>query len=78
MSRSGISQEDEEISRALEESIAANQDMARRGRIDPWMMFADPLNPHERTRQGDTPVGLKNVGNTCWFSAVIQVGTYYY
>jgi ubiquitin C-terminal hydrolase len=38
------------------------------------MLFTDPLNPHERIRQGDTPVGLKNVGNTCWFSAVIQVG----
>lgn len=71
--RGGISQEDEEISRALEESLAANKEMVRQGRIDAWMVFTDPLNPHERTRLGDTPVGLKNVGNTCWFSAVIQV-----
>jgi ubiquitin carboxyl-terminal hydrolase 25/28 len=70
--RSAISQEDVEISRALEESLAANREMAQRGRVDSWMLFTDPLNPHERIRQGDTPVGLKNVGNTCWFSAVIQ------
>ena len=35
--------------------------------------FVDPLNPHERKRVGSTPVGVKNIGNTCWFSAVIQV-----
>ena len=37
-------------------------------------LFQDPKNPHKRKRIGQTPVGLKNIGNTCWFSAVIQVG----
>lgn len=37
------------------------------------MTFVDPANPYERKRTEGTPVGFKNVGNTCWFSAVIQV-----
>ncbi|EDO33614.1 predicted protein [Nematostella vectensis] len=37
------------------------------------MMFVDPVNPYDRKRVEGTPVGFKNVGNTCWFSAVIQV-----
>ena len=37
------------------------------------MRFVDPVNPYERQRLDGCPVGLKNVGNTCWFSAVIQV-----
>eukprot|EP00096_Caligus_rogercresseyi_P008978 TRINITY_DN2961_c0_g1_i1.p1 TRINITY_DN2961_c0_g1~~TRINITY_DN2961_c0_g1_i1.p1 ORF type:complete len:978 (+),score=374.96 TRINITY_DN2961_c0_g1_i1:116-2935(+) len=41
----------------------------RRKRKDKW---EDPLNPHDRKRNGVWPVGLKNVGQTCWFSAVIQ------
>ena len=45
----------------------------KRKRGDLW--FVDPLNPHERKRKEDWPVGLKNVGNTCWFSAVIQVSS---
>ena len=36
-------------------------------------MSYDPLNPHERKRSGEIPVGFKNIGNTCWFSSVIQV-----
>lgn len=29
-------------------------------------------NPYELKRD-DAPVGLKNVGNSCWFNAVMQV-----
>ncbi|NXB43714.1 UBP25 hydrolase, partial [Leucopsar rothschildi] len=35
-------------------------------------VWSDSPNPYDRKRQDNCPVGLKNVGNTCWFSAVIQ------
>uniref|UniRef100_A0A8C3G285 Ubiquitin carboxyl-terminal hydrolase n=1 Tax=Cyclopterus lumpus TaxID=8103 RepID=A0A8C3G285_CYCLU len=35
-------------------------------------VWSDSPNPHDRKRIDTCPVGLKNVGNTCWFSAVIQ------
>lgn len=57
--------------RALEASLADTQgDMKRLG-----MSYSsyEPLNPHERKRVDINPVGLKNIGNTCWFSSVIQV-----
>ncbi|XP_064464231.1 ubiquitin carboxyl-terminal hydrolase 25-like isoform X1 [Ornithodoros turicata] len=60
----GVSVEEQDISRALEQSLGT-----KRKRGEAWQ---DPLDPHERRRQGDWPVGLKNIGNTCWFSAVIQ------
>ncbi|XP_065840224.1 ubiquitin carboxyl-terminal hydrolase 25-like isoform X4 [Oscarella lobularis] len=44
----------------------------RRRRYDSLLLHIDPLNPHERIRDGANPVGIKNVGNTCWFSAVVQ------
>ena len=73
-SAAGISLEEQELSRALEASLAENQvAMAKRG-MPLQSLFVDPLNPHERKRRGRWPVGLKNIGNTCWFSAVIQVG----
>ncbi|XP_071806291.1 ubiquitin carboxyl-terminal hydrolase 25-like isoform X1 [Asterias amurensis] len=64
----GVSTEEQDISRALEQSMAENKSGLRPGEV--W--FSDPLNPHDRCRENGWPVGLKNVGNTCWFSAVIQ------
>uniref|UniRef100_A0A8C1SF42 Ubiquitin carboxyl-terminal hydrolase n=1 Tax=Cyprinus carpio TaxID=7962 RepID=A0A8C1SF42_CYPCA len=33
----------------------------------------ESCSPADWIRQEDCPVGIRNVGNTCWFSAVIQV-----
>ena len=64
--------------RILEASLAENKSGLKRKRGDPWVRFVDPVNPYERQRQDGCPVGLKNVGNTCWFSAVIQVRCIFY
>lgn len=63
----GVSAEEQDISRALEQSLGSGG--KRKRGADAWQ---DPANPYERRRQGDWPVGIKNVGNTCWFSAVMQ------
>uniref|UniRef100_A0A8C1SJU1 Ubiquitin carboxyl-terminal hydrolase n=1 Tax=Cyprinus carpio TaxID=7962 RepID=A0A8C1SJU1_CYPCA len=36
----------------------------------------ESCSPADWIRQEDCPVGIRNVGNTCWFSAVIQVRGY--
>ena len=60
------------VCRILEASILeASKAGTKRKRGEIW--FVDPLNPNERKRAGSEPVGLKNIGNTCWFAAVIQV-----
>ena len=59
--------------RALEASLAERQGTFQQLGLPLTGISVDPLNPHERKRQGHNPVGLKNIGNTCWFSAVIQV-----
>nr|XP_023509804.1 ubiquitin carboxyl-terminal hydrolase 25-like isoform X4 [Equus caballus] len=53
----------------LEASIAENKACLKRTPTEVWR---DSRNPYDRNRQDKAPVGLKNVGNTCWFSAVIQ------
>ncbi|KAJ7996082.1 hypothetical protein DPEC_G00233380 [Dallia pectoralis] len=65
----GITDEEQAISRVLEASIAENKASLKRTHTEVW---SDSLNPHDRKRMENWPVGLKNVGNTCWFSAVIQ------
>ncbi|CAI8024839.1 Ubiquitin carboxyl-terminal hydrolase 25 [Geodia barretti] len=67
-----ISLEDQELSRALEASLAERQGALQQIGLSLAGISVDPLNPHERQRLGHNPVGLKNIGNTCWFSAVIQ------
>lgn len=55
--------------RAIEESLKDNQN------ISVFSPFAqrDPENPYERRRCGLSPVGLKNIGNSCWFNVIVQV-----
>ncbi|KFQ93109.1 Ubiquitin carboxyl-terminal hydrolase 25, partial [Nipponia nippon] len=65
----GITDEEKAISRVLEASIAENKASLKRTHPEVW---SDSPNPYDRKRQDNCPVGLKNVGNTCWFSAVIQ------
>uniref|UniRef100_A0A8C4RLL6 ubiquitinyl hydrolase 1 n=1 Tax=Erpetoichthys calabaricus TaxID=27687 RepID=A0A8C4RLL6_ERPCA len=65
----GITDEEQAISRVLEASIAENKASLKRTHTEVW---TDSPNPHDRKRIDNCPVGLKNVGNTCWFSAVIQ------
>lgn len=60
---SGISQEDQDVSKALEASLLESSQVRSK---------KEPQNPYDRQRDGAWPVGLKNVGQTCWFSAVIQ------
>ena len=61
------------IDRAVEQSLADTREAAQMMGMSSTTFFTDPLNPHERKRLGRTPVGLKNLGNTCWFSVVVQV-----
>ncbi|XP_041098218.1 ubiquitin carboxyl-terminal hydrolase 28 isoform X3 [Polyodon spathula] len=61
--------EEQDLSRALEASVADNKSRVKRKRCEAW---GDSSNPTDWIRRDEWPVGLKNVGNTCWFSAVIQ------
>ncbi|XP_066949055.1 ubiquitin carboxyl-terminal hydrolase 28-like isoform X1 [Macrobrachium rosenbergii] len=58
----GISAEDQEVSRALEASLKESTPQAT----------IDLINPQDRKRQAGVPVGLKNIGNSCWFNVIIQ------
>ncbi|CAH2320141.1 ubiquitin carboxyl-terminal hydrolase 28 isoform X7 [Pelobates cultripes] len=55
--------------RSHESQANKSNSRPKRKRCEAW---GDHPNPNDFRRVGDWPVGLKNIGNTCWFSAVIQ------
>lgn len=57
-------------SRALEASAEESAAWVKRKRCEAQ---GESCSPAEWIRQEEWPVGIRNVGNTCWFSAVIQV-----
>uniref|UniRef100_A0A669BPM6 Ubiquitin carboxyl-terminal hydrolase n=1 Tax=Oreochromis niloticus TaxID=8128 RepID=A0A669BPM6_ORENI len=62
-------EEEREFHRALEASAEENAARIKRKRCEAQ---SEMCSPAEWIRQDDWPVGIRNVGNTCWFSAVIQ------
>ncbi|KAG9265628.1 ubiquitin carboxyl-terminal hydrolase 28 isoform X1 [Astyanax mexicanus] len=61
--------EDRELHRALEASAEENAARVKRKRSEG---SGESCSPADWIRQESWPVGIRNVGNTCWFSAVIQ------
>ncbi|XP_076969001.1 ubiquitin carboxyl-terminal hydrolase 28 isoform X8 [Tamandua tetradactyla] len=53
----------------MHEATSAETKRSKRKRCEIW---GENPNPNDWRRVDGWPVGLKNVGNTCWFSAVIQ------
>ncbi|NXD86887.1 UBP28 hydrolase, partial [Halcyon senegalensis] len=55
--------------RPQEAHAAESKNRSKRKRCEVW---GENLKQNDWRRVDDWPVGMKNIGNTCWFSAVIQ------
>ncbi|NWW99047.1 UBP28 hydrolase, partial [Caloenas nicobarica] len=66
----GAQAADGDTAERLQETPSAdNKNRSKRKRCEAW---GENLKQNDWRRVGDWPVGMKNIGNTCWFSAVIQ------
>uniref|UniRef100_A0A4W5M186 Ubiquitin carboxyl-terminal hydrolase n=2 Tax=Hucho hucho TaxID=62062 RepID=A0A4W5M186_9TELE len=61
--------EERELNRALEASVEDSAARVKRKRCEAQ---GESCSPADWIRKEEWPVGIRNVGNTCWFSAVIQ------
>uniref|UniRef100_A0A452HVL9 ubiquitinyl hydrolase 1 n=1 Tax=Gopherus agassizii TaxID=38772 RepID=A0A452HVL9_9SAUR len=58
-----------DANRAHKASAAENRNRSKRKPCEVW---GENPKQNDWRRVDDWPVGMKNIGNTCWFSAVIQ------
>ncbi|XP_008170569.2 ubiquitin carboxyl-terminal hydrolase 28 isoform X6 [Chrysemys picta bellii] len=58
-----------DANRAHKANAAENKNRSKRKRCEVW---GENPKQNDWRRVDDWPVGMKNIGNTCWFSAVIQ------
>ncbi|NXU42253.1 UBP28 hydrolase, partial [Drymodes brunneopygia] len=65
----GVLQHSVSCDRLRDTHSAENKNRSKRKRCEVW---GENPQQNDWRRAGDWPVGMKNIGNTCWFSAVIQ------
>ncbi|NWR03043.1 UBP28 hydrolase, partial [Paradoxornis webbianus] len=68
-SQKSLSSERDAAERPQDAHSAENKNRSKRKRCEVW---GENPKQNDWRRAGDWPVGMKNIGNTCWFSAVIQ------